>query len=63
MTGSELIEKLIQYPSSAEVLVRNECGSWVGIEQLDYDEVTGGILLLQQQWEEKSYDQPNSYLY
>lgn len=44
MTVLELIEKLSQYPSGAEVMVKNESGSWVDVE-LDYDEVTNEILL------------------
>jgi hypothetical protein len=53
MTVSKLIEKLSQYPANAEVMVRNECGSWVGIK-VDYDEVTNEILLWRKLEEEKS---------
>ena len=38
MTVAKLIEKLSQYPSGAEVMVRNESGSWVDIGKVDYDE-------------------------
>lgn len=48
MTVAELIEKLSQYPSGAEVMVRNESGSWVDIGKVDYDEVTNEILLWRQ---------------
>ena len=48
MTVAELIEKLSQYPSGAEVMVRNESDSWVDIGKVDYDEVTNEILLWRQ---------------
>ena len=48
MTVAKLIEKLSQYPSGAEVMVKNESGSWVDIGKVDYDEVTNEILLWRQ---------------
>ena len=54
MTVAKLIKELSQYPSGAEVMVRNESGSWVDIGKVDYDEVTNEILLWRQKLENES---------